>query len=112
MPAAARLGCPVIPAGPGNTEQQLQVIGAFRPIAYAGTPDFLKILLDACDAAGVSPSIKKASVGAAAFPPSLQKWVSDRGVAAYQTYGAAERRHGRLRDDGARGNGHQRGRDR
>ena len=84
------LGCPVIPAGPGNTEQQLQVIGAFRPVAYAGTPDFLKILLDACDAAGVAPSLKKASVGAAAFPPSLQKWVSDRGVAAYQTYGAAD----------------------
>jgi phenylacetate-CoA ligase len=84
------LGCPVIPAGPGNTEQQLQVIGAFKPVAYAGTPDFLKILLDACDAHGVAMSIKKASVGAAAFPPSLQRLVSDRGVAAYQTYGAAD----------------------
>jgi phenylacetate-CoA ligase len=88
--ACHALGCPVIPAGPGNTEQQLQVIGAFKPIAYSGTPDFLKILIDACDKAGVAFSIKKASVGAAAFPPSLQKWVADRGVAAYQTYGAAD----------------------
>lgn len=33
--AARALGCPVIPAGPGNTEQQLQVMAAFRPGAIA-----------------------------------------------------------------------------
>src|SRR5207253_4688561 len=44
--AAQALGCPVIPGGVGNTEQQLQVIAALRPAAYVGTPSFLKILID------------------------------------------------------------------
>ena len=70
---ARALGCAVIPAGPGNTEQQFDVIEAFKPVGYAGTPDFLKILLDAAKAAGRDvSSIRKASVGGAAFPPSLQ----------------------------------------
>ena len=45
--SARALGCAVIPAGPGNTEQQFELIEAYRPIGYSGTPDFLKILLDA-----------------------------------------------------------------
>ena len=47
--SARALGCAVIPAGPGNTEQQFELIEAYRPIGYSGTPDFLKILLDAAD---------------------------------------------------------------
>ena len=64
MDSGARaLGCVVIPAGPGNTEQQLEVIEAFRPVAYCGTPDFLKILLDAAEKAGRdASSLRKALV--------------------------------------------------
>jgi phenylacetate-CoA ligase len=88
---ARALGCAVIPAGPGNTEQQLEVIAHLKPVGYAGTPDFLKILLDAAKAAGRDvSSIRKASVGAAAFPPSLQAEFKQRGVAAYQTYATAD----------------------
>jgi phenylacetate-CoA ligase len=36
------LGCAVIPAGPGNTETQFELIEAYRPVGYSGTPDFLK----------------------------------------------------------------------
>ena len=43
--AARALGCAVIPAGPGNTEAQFELIEAYRPVGYCGTPDFLKILL-------------------------------------------------------------------
>jgi phenylacetate-CoA ligase len=70
MDSGARaLGCAVIPAGPGNTEQQLEVIAAFRPVAYCGTPDFLKILLDAADKAGRdASSIRRALCSGAAFP--------------------------------------------
>src|SRR5262249_19709683 len=46
---AHALGCAVIPAGPGNTESQLAVIAHLKPRFYAGTPDFLKILLDAAE---------------------------------------------------------------
>ena len=88
---ARTLGCVVIPAGPGQTEQQLEVIAAFRPAAYCGTPDFLKILLDAAEAAGRSASsIRKALCSGAAFPKSLQEEVAGRGVDAYQAYATAD----------------------
>jgi phenylacetate-CoA ligase len=91
MDAAARaLDCPVIPAGPGNTEQQLEMIAAFRPAAYCGTPDFLKILLDAADAKGTASSLRKALVSGAAFPKSLQEEVAGRGVFAFQVYATAD----------------------
>jgi phenylacetate-CoA ligase len=87
---ARALGCPVIPAGPGNTEQQLQVMAAFHPVAYCGTPDFLKILVEAADAAGADVTFRKAVVSGAAFPPSLQDWVRSRGIDAYQMYATAD----------------------
>jgi phenylacetate-CoA ligase len=92
MDSGARaLGCAVIPAGPGNTEQQMEVISAYRPSAYAGTPDFLKILIEAAEARGVDIScIKRAVVSGAAFPPSLQAWVKERGIDAYQLYATAD----------------------
>ncbi|MBR0723703.1 phenylacetate--CoA ligase family protein [Bradyrhizobium manausense] len=89
--SARALGCAVIPAGPGNTEQQFELIEAYRPIGYSGTPDFLKILLDAA-AAGERDvsSIKRALVSGAAFPPSLQAEIKARGIDAYQAFGTAD----------------------
>ena len=92
MDSGARaLGCAVIPAGPGNTEQQFELIEAYRPVAYCGTPDFLKILLDGAAAAGRDiSSIKRALVSGAAFPKSLQEEFSARGIEAYQAYATAD----------------------
>ena len=92
MDSGARaLGCAVIPAGPGNTEQQMEVIAAYRPSAYTGTPDFLKILIEAAESRGVDIScIRRAIVSGAAFPPSLQAWVRERGIDAYQLYATAD----------------------
>ena len=92
MDGGARcLGCTVIPAGPGNTEQQLDVIEHLKPAAYTGTADFLKIILDAADAGGRDvSSIKKAVVSGAAFPPSLQAKIKARGIDAYQAYAIAD----------------------
>ncbi len=92
MDSGARAaGCVVIPAGPGNSEQQLDLIAAFQPAAYCGTPDFLKILIEAGEAAGrPATSLRKALVSGAAFPPSLQQWVKARGVDAYQAYATAD----------------------
>jgi phenylacetate-CoA ligase len=88
---ARAIGCSVIPAGPGNTEQQLELIEHLRPVAYCGTPDFLKILLDAGDKAGrPAESIRRAVVSGAAFPPSLQAEIRDRGIDAYQIYATAD----------------------
>lgn len=89
--AARALGCAVIPAGPGNTEQQFELIETYRPVAYCGTPDFLKILLDAGLSAGRDvSSIKRALVSGAAFPPSLQAEIKGRGIDAYQAYATAD----------------------
>jgi len=92
MDASARaLGCAVIPAGPGNMEAQFELIEAYRPIGFCGTPDFLKILLDAAGAAGRdASSIKRALVSGAAFPPSLQAEIKSRGIDAYQAFGTAD----------------------
>jgi len=90
--AGARvLGCAVIPAGPGNSDAQLDLIEAYRPTLYAGVPDFLKILLDLGAARGRDlSSLKRAVVSGAAFPPSLQAEFRERGIDAYQCYATAE----------------------
>src|ERR1700730_10138790 len=89
--SARALGCAVLPAGPGNTEAQFELIEAYHPIGYSGTPDFLKILLDAAASAGRDlSSIKRALVSGAAFPKSLQDEIKSRGVDAYQAFGTAD----------------------
>ena len=89
--AAQALGCPVIPAGTGQTELQLRTITDLKPNAYVGTPSFLKILLDrAAEQNSVLSSIKKALVGAEAFPAVLRSEFRHRGITALQCYGTAD----------------------
>lgn len=89
--AARALGCGVIPGGVGNTEMQVEAIAHLRPNAYAGTPDFLKIVLDkAAELGRDASSIRKALVSGAALPPSLRNELTDRGVTVRQSYGLAE----------------------
>ena len=89
--AAQALGCPVIPAGTGQTELQLRTITDLKPDAYVGTPSFLKILLDrAAEQNSVLSSIKKALVGAEAFPAVLRSEFRHRGITALQCYGTAD----------------------
>ncbi|SVC51117.1 uncharacterized protein METZ01_LOCUS303971, partial [marine metagenome] len=49
-------GCIVIPAGIGNTEQQIDAITQLKPSKYVGTPSFLRILLEKADSLGVDVS--------------------------------------------------------
>jgi phenylacetate-CoA ligase len=88
---AHALGCAVIPGGTGNTEQQLEAIAHYRPTGYIGTPDFLKILLDAAEKTGKdNSSFKRALVGGAALPASLREELGSRGVAVLQCYATAD----------------------
>ncbi|MDP3355464.1 MAG: AMP-binding protein [Polaromonas sp.] len=85
------VGCTVFPAGVGQTEQQLQAIAELRPDGYAGTPSFLRILVEkAAEAGSDISSIRKGLVGGEAFPPSLRDWFSERGMAIYQCYATAD----------------------
>ena len=88
---AHALSCAVIPAGVGNTEQQLEAIQYLAPSGYCGTPDFLKILLDkARDAKIDASSIKRALVSGAALPASLRAELEKAGVAVAQCYATAD----------------------
>ena len=88
---AHALGCAVIPGGVGNTEQQVEAIAHLKPNGYTGTPDFLKILLDAAEKSGKDlSSIKRALVSGAALPSSLRTELGSRGVAVLQCYATAE----------------------
>lgn len=88
---AAALGCAVIPAGPGNTADQLVAIRQYRPGVYVGTPDFLKIILDKGAEAGADcTSLTRALVTGAALPESLRAELGARGVAVRQCYGTAD----------------------
>lgn len=89
--AVHALGCPIIPAGTGNTEQQVDVIADLKPTAYTGVPDFLKILLDKAQELGRDvSSIRKALVSGAALPQSLRTELQDRGVDVLQCYASAD----------------------
>jgi phenylacetate-CoA ligase len=88
---AHALGCAVIPAGAGNTEQQVEAIAHFKPSGYTGTPDFLKILLDTAQRLGADvASLTRALVSAAALPASLRAEFKSRGVAVFEAYATAE----------------------
>lgn len=91
MDSGARAaGCAVIPAGPGNSEQQLELIRAYRPVGYMGVPDFLNLLIAKLDEAGENMTFRKAVISGAAFPKSLQEAFAARGIDAYQTYATAD----------------------
>ncbi|MEQ1649488.1 MAG: AMP-binding protein [Hyphomicrobiaceae bacterium] len=88
---ARAIGCAVIPAGPGNTEQQLEAISHLKPTAYVGVPDYLKILLDKAKEAGKdATSIKKALVSGGALFPSLRAEYKSRGIDVFQCYATAD----------------------
>lgn len=88
---AHALGCAVVPAGTGQTEQQVETIEATQPDGYVGTPSFLKVLIEKAESLGKDVScIKRALVTGEALPPSLRDWFVDRGVKVYQCYGTAD----------------------
>ena len=90
--AARHIGCAVIPAGVGQTEQQLELITNFKPDAYVGTPSFLRILIEKAKELGADISaLKQALVAAEALPSSLRQWFHDQGIqTVLQWYGTAD----------------------
>jgi phenylacetate-CoA ligase len=88
---AHAVGCTVFPGGTGQTEQQVRAIADLRPQGYAGTPSFLKLILEKAAELGVAlPSLVKASVSGEACPPSLRDAFAAAGIEAFQSYGTAD----------------------
>jgi phenylacetate-CoA ligase len=92
MESGARaIGCTVFAGGTGQTEQQLEAMVDLKPEGYAGTPSFLKILLEKAEEKGLKlPSLTKALVSGEAFPPSLHDWIAAHGVKGTQCYATAD----------------------
>jgi phenylacetate-CoA ligase len=86
------LHCPVIPAGTAETLLQLKVIADLRPSFYAGTPSFLRTLLERGHDEGLETgSLTGALVSGEAFPPALRDLLqAQHGIAAYQCYATAD----------------------
>ena len=88
--AATALGATVIPAGTGQTEQQVAAAAALRATVYAGTPDYLRILLDQADEAGLTLAFDRAAVSGGALFASLREAYAERGITCRQCYGTAD----------------------
>lgn len=88
---AHALGCAVVPAGVGQTDLQLRAIADIRPHGYAGTPSFLKILVDKAREEGADiSSMTKALVTGEAFLPAQRAALRAAGIIARQSYGSAD----------------------
>ena len=87
---ARAVGATVFPAGTGQTELQARAAKDLGVTAYAGTPDYLKVILDKADELGLDLAIRKAAVSGGALFPSLRKDYADRGIACLQCYATAD----------------------
>ena len=87
---ARAVGAAVLPAGTGQTELQVVAARDVGTTAYAGTPDYLKVILDKADEMGVPLKIAKAAVGGGALFPSLRAFYNERGITCLQCYATAD----------------------
>lgn len=87
---ARAVGAVVLPAGVGQTELQVRAAADVGTTAYAGTPDYLKVILDKAADMGVELKISKAAVGGGALFPSLRQEYADRGITCLQSYATAD----------------------
>ena len=87
---ARAVGAKVLPAGTGQTELQVRAAKDIGTTAYAGTPDYLKVILDKADEMGETLAITRAAVGGGALFPSLRQEYADRGITCLQCYATAD----------------------
>ncbi len=87
---AFAVGARVLPAGTGQTEAQVEAAAALGATVYAGTPDYLKVVLDAAEAQGVALGFTRAAVSGGALFPSLRTKYAARGIDCRQCYATAD----------------------
>ncbi|TJZ92598.1 phenylacetate--CoA ligase [Paracoccus gahaiensis] len=80
----------VLPAGTGQTDLQVRAAVDIGSTCYAGTPDFLKVILDRADQMGEVLGFTRAVVGGGALFPSLRQFYADRGIVTRQCYATAD----------------------
>lgn len=90
---ARAVGARVLPAGTGQTELQVRAAHDVGATAYAGTPDYLNVILEKADEMGVTLGFTKAAVSGGALFPSLRQAYADRGISCLQCYATADLGH-------------------
>ena len=90
---AHAVGAMVLPAGTGQTALQVEAAAAVGATVYAGTPDYLKVILEKADEMGVTLEITKAAVSGGALFPSLRDYYAERGITCRQCYATADLGH-------------------
>ena len=89
------IGCAVIPAGPGNTEAQIQLMTRLPVTGFVGMASFLKIIADKAEAQGLDLrtdfSLRVAFVAAERLTAGLRTELEERfGMTVRQGYGTAD----------------------
>jgi phenylacetate-CoA ligase len=88
---ALAVGCTVVPGGTGQTEMQAAAIRDLGLTAFAGTPSFLKLIVEKADELKTDvTSLNKAIVGAEYLPPALRQALRSRGIRVQQLYATAD----------------------
>ncbi len=89
------IGCAVIPAGPGNTEVQVELMRRLPVTGFVGMASYLKVIGQKAQGLGLDLrkdlSIRKAFVAAERLPESLRSEVEEMfGCTVRQGYGTAD----------------------
>ena len=87
---ARAIGATVLPGGVGNTEAQVNAAADVGATAYAGTPDFLKVMMEKAAEIGRELKITKAIVGGGPLFPQVRQFYADNGISCLQGYGTAD----------------------
>ena len=93
--ALVHLGCPVIPAGPGNTDIQVKVMHDLKATGYVGTPSFLITIVKRAEELGYNFKrdfvLKVSLVAAEILPESMRNELEEGyGITVRQGYGTAD----------------------
>ena len=92
---AEKVGCLVIPAGPGNSERQLLLMQDFRTTAIHATPSYALYFADFLEKHGVNPrkdlALRRAFVGAEPYTEETRRKIElGLGIDVYNCYGLSE----------------------
>jgi phenylacetate-CoA ligase len=92
---AEKVGCMVIPAGPGTSERQLLLMQDFRTTVIHVTPSYAFYFADFLEKKGVDPrkdlALRKAFVGAEPYTEETKRKIEAAlGIDVYNSYGLTE----------------------
>jgi phenylacetate-CoA ligase len=92
---AEKIGCLVIPAGPGNSDRQLLLMQDFRTTSIHLTPSFALYFSDHLEKRGVDPrrdlALRRAFVGAEPYTEETRRKIeAGLGVRVFNSYGLSE----------------------